>query len=48
MTRRLRVDSPGKILGTTRFTIDITLPGMLTAVVLHPSPQVRRRAGRSR
>ena len=33
---RLRVDTPGKILGTTRFTIDITLPGMLTAVVLHP------------
>src|ERR1039457_887042 len=33
---RLRVDSPGKILGTTRFTIDVTLPRMLTAVVLHP------------
>jgi len=33
---RLRVDSPGKILGATRFTIDVTLPGMLTAVVLHP------------
>src|SRR6202034_3133343 len=33
---RLRVDSPGKILGETRFTIDVTLPGMLTAVVLHP------------
>ena len=33
---RLRVDSPGKILGQTRFTIDVTLPGMLTAVVLHP------------
>jgi isoquinoline 1-oxidoreductase beta subunit len=33
---RLRVDSPGKILGTTRFVIDVTLPGMLTAVVLHP------------
>ncbi len=32
----LRVDSPGKILGTTRFTIDVTLPRMLTAVVLHP------------
>jgi isoquinoline 1-oxidoreductase beta subunit len=32
----LRVDAPGKILGTTRFTIDVTLPGMLTAVVLHP------------
>jgi len=24
---RLRVDSPGKILGQTRFTIDVTLPG---------------------
>jgi isoquinoline 1-oxidoreductase subunit beta len=33
---RLRVDSVSKILGTTRFTIDISLPGMLTAVVLHP------------
>ncbi|WP_210583550.1 molybdopterin cofactor-binding domain-containing protein [Streptomyces sp. GESEQ-35] len=33
---RLRVDSPGKILGTTRFTIDVSLPGLLTAVVLHP------------
>ena len=34
--RRLRVDSVPKILGTTRFTIDVSLPGMLTAVVLHP------------
>jgi isoquinoline 1-oxidoreductase beta subunit len=33
---RLRVDTPGKILGTTRFVIDVTHPGMLTAVVLHP------------
>jgi isoquinoline 1-oxidoreductase beta subunit len=33
---RLRVDAPGKILGTTRFVIDVTLPGMVTAVVLHP------------
>jgi isoquinoline 1-oxidoreductase beta subunit len=33
---RLRVDSVPKILGTTRFTIDVTLPGMLNAVVLHP------------
>ncbi|WP_329047766.1 molybdopterin-dependent oxidoreductase [Amycolatopsis sp. NBC_01488] len=33
---RLRVDAPGKILGTTRFTIDVTHPGMVTAVVLHP------------
>ena len=32
----LRVDAPGKILGKTRFTIDVTLPRMLTAVVLHP------------
>jgi isoquinoline 1-oxidoreductase beta subunit len=33
---RLRVDAVPKILGTTAFTIDTTLPGMLTAVVLHP------------
>jgi isoquinoline 1-oxidoreductase beta subunit len=33
---RLRVDAPGKILGQTRFVIDVTLPRMLTAVVLHP------------
>ncbi len=33
---RLRVDAPGKILGQTRFTIDVALPGLLTAVVLHP------------
>ena len=33
---RLRVDSVPKILGTTRFTIDVSVPGMLTAVVLHP------------
>ena len=33
---RLRVDTPGKILGQTRFVIDVNLPGMLTAVVLHP------------
>ncbi len=32
----LRVDAPGKILGQTRFTIDVTLPQMRTAVVLHP------------
>jgi isoquinoline 1-oxidoreductase beta subunit len=32
----LRVDAPGKILGKTRFTIDVALPRMLTAVVLHP------------
>ena len=33
---RLRVDSVPKILGATRFTIDVSVPGMLTAVVLHP------------
>jgi isoquinoline 1-oxidoreductase subunit beta len=33
---RLRVDAIPKILGATPYTIDLTLPGMLTAVVLHP------------
>jgi isoquinoline 1-oxidoreductase beta subunit len=33
---RLRVDAIPKILGTTHYTIDLSLPGMLTAVVLHP------------
>ena len=33
---RLRVDAVPKILGTTRFTIDVRVPGMLTALVLHP------------
>src|SRR3954453_5752611 len=33
---RLRVDSAPKILGASRFTIDVCVPGMLTAVVLHP------------
>src|SRR3954453_3985357 len=33
---RLRVDAVPKILGTTNFTIDLRLPGMLTALVLHP------------
>src|SRR5579862_8828531 len=33
---RLRVDAVPKILGATRYTIDQNLPGMLTAVVLHP------------
>ncbi len=33
---RLRVDAPAKILGKTRFTIDVSLPGLLTARVLHP------------
>jgi isoquinoline 1-oxidoreductase beta subunit len=32
---RLRVDAVAKILGATEFTIDINLPGTLTAVVLH-------------
>jgi isoquinoline 1-oxidoreductase beta subunit len=32
----LRVDAAAKILGRTRFTIDRVLPGMVTAVVLHP------------
>ena len=33
---RLRVDAVRKILGVTQFTIDVNLPGTLTAVVLHP------------
>jgi isoquinoline 1-oxidoreductase subunit beta len=33
---RLRVDAVPKILGATHYTIDHSLPGMLTAVVLHP------------
>jgi isoquinoline 1-oxidoreductase subunit beta len=33
---RLRVDAPAKILGKTPYTIDTSLPGMLTAIVLHP------------
>jgi isoquinoline 1-oxidoreductase beta subunit len=33
---RWRIDAPGKILGRTGFTIDVSLPGMVTAVVLHP------------
>jgi isoquinoline 1-oxidoreductase beta subunit len=33
---RLRVDAVPKILGSTPFTIDLSLPGMLTAAVLHP------------
>ncbi|HEY2600375.1 MAG TPA: molybdopterin cofactor-binding domain-containing protein [Thermoleophilaceae bacterium] len=33
---RLRVDAPAKILGRTDFTIDVRVPGMVTAVVLHP------------
>jgi len=32
----LRVDTPAKILGKTEYTIDVNLPGLLTAVVLHP------------
>src|SRR5207245_5179513 len=34
---RLRVDTAAKILGRTQFTIDVSLPDMLTAIVLHPS-----------
>jgi isoquinoline 1-oxidoreductase beta subunit len=33
---RLRVDAIPKILGTIEYTIDQHLPGVLTAVVLHP------------
>ena len=33
--RRLRVDAPNKILGRTDYTIDINLPGMVVAAVLH-------------
>src|SRR5256712_4709510 len=33
---RLRVDTAAKILGRTQFTIDVSLPDMLTAIVLHP------------
>jgi isoquinoline 1-oxidoreductase subunit beta len=33
---RLRVDARPKILGATRFTIDVSVPGMHTALVLHP------------
>jgi isoquinoline 1-oxidoreductase beta subunit len=33
---RLRVDAVPKILGTSRFTIDVDVEGMRTAVVLHP------------
>ena len=33
---RLRIDAPDKILGATPYTIDVALPGLLTAVVLHP------------
>jgi isoquinoline 1-oxidoreductase beta subunit len=33
---RLRVDAPAKITGQTRYTIDVSLPDMLTAIVLHP------------
>ncbi|MDQ1431811.1 MAG: isoquinoline 1-oxidoreductase subunit beta, partial [Actinomycetota bacterium] len=33
---RLRIDAPNKILGETIYTIDVALPGLLTALVLHP------------
>lgn len=32
----LRVDSPTKLLGMARYTIDMTWPDMLTVTVLHP------------
>jgi isoquinoline 1-oxidoreductase beta subunit len=35
-TRVPRLDSEAKTNGTARFTLDITRPGMLTAVVAHP------------
>ncbi len=35
-TRLPRLDSPGKTDGSEIFTIDVTRPGMLTAVVAHP------------
>ena len=41
---RLRVDSAGKILGTTRYTIDVALPEMVTA----PSQSSTRTASSSR
>jgi len=31
-----RVEGPGKVTGETEFGLDVTLPGMLTAVVAHP------------
>jgi isoquinoline 1-oxidoreductase subunit beta len=40
---RLRVDAVPKILGATHYTIDLDVPGMLTAVVLHP-PRFRATA----
>ena len=45
---RLRVDAVPKILGTARFTIDVSVPGMLTAVVLHPPRFGSRVASRGR
>ena len=36
--RRIRVDTAAKILGKTQFTIDVSLPGTLTAIVsIHPA-----------
>ena len=32
----LRVDAAAKILGRTEFTLDVSVPGIVTAVVLHP------------
>ena len=33
---RRRIDAPDKILGATRYTIDVAVSGLLTALVLHP------------
>ncbi len=41
---RLRVDAPGKILGRTEFTIDVSLWGLVEAVVLH-APRFGATAG---
>ena len=39
--RRIRVDTAAKILGKTQFTIDVSLPGTLTAIVsIHPASAV--------
>ena len=39
--RRIRVDTAAKILGKTQFTIDVSPPGTLTAIVsIHPASAV--------
>ena len=42
---RLRIDAPNKILGKTTYTIDVALPELKTALVLHP-PRFGSRATR--